>query len=309
MRNADTGAWRSLLEKRGLDPALAKRWSGHARPGVKLIASSAEDMDDTEVGISKFGGRPDLPVDVPWPMRSAYAPARAALEFPGSRAGEERPLAFLAQIDLRDVAKVGCDLPLQDSGLLLFFYDAETQPWGFDPLDAPGTLVLHVRPGTPTQRRADPLARRCPVKRLQCAPGEWLPHWGLIHDKVKDLPGGDWMSFGGELDKLSEEDHALITYQGPAFGGWPCPIQGQMELECETVANGVFAGDGSAYSDPEIVDMRQRRAEDWRLVLQLPSDDALGWEWGDCGNLYLWCREADIAAGRFDRCWTILQCT
>jgi len=52
---------------------------------------------------------------------------------------EERPLAFLAQINLAEIASTGgTDLALPESGLLSFFYDAESQPWGFDPGDSVG---------------------------------------------------------------------------------------------------------------------------------------------------------------------------
>jgi uncharacterized protein YwqG len=45
------------------------------------------------------------------------------------------------------------------------------------------------------------------------------------------------------------------------------------------------------------------------LLLQLDSDRDLGWQWGDMGLLYFWIPDEDLAAGRFDRVWTILQCT
>jgi uncharacterized protein YwqG len=44
------------------------------------------------------------------------------------------------------------------------------------------------------------------------------------------------------------------------------------------------------------------------LLLQIDSDDAIGWTWGDAGRLYFWIRKQDLAARRFDRVWTILQC-
>jgi uncharacterized protein YwqG len=48
-------------------------------------------------------------------------------------------------------------------------------------------------------------------------------------------------------------------------------------------------------------------AADWRLILQLDTDERAGWMWGDGGKIYVWMREQDVRARRFDRCWTILQ--
>jgi uncharacterized protein YwqG len=31
-------------------------------------------------------------------------------------------------------------------------------------------------------------------------------------------------------------------------------------------------------------------------------------DWGDSGRLYVWMREPDIRARKFDTAWTILQC-
>ena len=50
------------------------------------------------------------------------------------------------------------------------------------------------------------------------------------------------------------------------------------------------------------------RADGWQLVLQIDSDTEVGMEWGDVGRLYVCARKEDVAAGRFDRCWTVMQC-
>jgi len=66
-----------------------------------------------------------------------------------------------------------------------------------------------------------------------------------------------------------------------------------MELECQRA---VSPSEGGA------------RASDWRLLLQLDTDEEAGMMWGDTGRLYFWVREQDARAGDFSRTWTILQC-
>ena len=52
-----------------------------------------------------------------------------------------RPLGFLACIDLSEIPTVDW---LPKAGLLLFFYDLDKQPWGFDPADRGSWAVMHV---------------------------------------------------------------------------------------------------------------------------------------------------------------------
>jgi uncharacterized protein YwqG len=48
--------------------------------------------------------------------------------------------------------------------------------------------------------------------------------------------------------------------------------------------------------------------QDWRLLLQLDSDEHMDVMWGAAGMLYFWVREQEAAAGRFENVWVILQC-
>jgi len=61
---------------------------------------------------SYFGGDPYLPREVRWPTQ------------------KEAHLDFLASIDLQEIADTGVISWLPSTGRLLFFYDAEHQPWG-----------------------------------------------------------------------------------------------------------------------------------------------------------------------------------
>ena len=305
MRNANIGAWRRFWDALKLDPRLAATWSSYARPNIRLIPSATLDADSTRPGTSKLGGAPDMPVGAGWPTRPSYRYSRKGRDYLPEAAWKSQPLTFLAQINLADIREAGCDLPLAAAGLLLFFYDVDTQPFGLDPLDAPGAQVLFISADTAIQRQAN---AQCSsrVQPLQFVPEEGLPDWEWIQDEVRDQPGYSHEAFHAELEKLSDQDWGVIWYPGHAFGGWPSTIQGTMELDCEMITNGVCAGNADGDVDPGRVGFR-KSAHDWRLLLQLNSDDDLGWQWGDEGMIYFWCREGDIARQRFDRGWTMLQ--
>ncbi|TCD03493.1 DUF1963 domain-containing protein [Pedobacter psychroterrae] len=89
--------------------------------------------------------------------------------------------------------------------------------------------------------------------------------------------------------------------------GQPDVIQNEMELECELVTNGLYCGDPSGYNDPRAEKLRPN-AKDWRLLLQIDSNEETEMMWGDVGRLYFWIKEEDLAAKRFENSWCILQC-
>jgi uncharacterized protein YwqG len=80
-----------------------------------------------------------------------------------------------------------------------------------------------------------------------------------------------------------------------------------MQLECQLVTHGLYCGDATGYRDPRAETLRPGAA-DWRLLLQIDSDEHAGMMWGDVGRIYYWMREEDLAAAAWDTAWLILQC-
>ncbi|MEY9977277.1 DUF1963 domain-containing protein [Lysinibacillus sp. RC79] len=89
--------------------------------------------------------------------------------------------------------------------------------------------------------------------------------------------------------------------------GYPNTIQGDMYLQCELVTNGLYCGDSTGYEHPLRKEL-EPNVKDWQLLLQLDSEDDLGYMWGDSGRLYFWIREQDCKNKAFDKVWAILQC-
>src|SRR5690348_5450832 len=102
---------------------FARRALALARPALSFAARRA-GRAKLAPGTSKLGGWPDLPAGAKWPS------------------WRRRPLAFLAQLNLEELAAFPSCADLPRAGLLQFFYDARQRAWGFDPEDRGGWRVL-----------------------------------------------------------------------------------------------------------------------------------------------------------------------
>jgi uncharacterized protein YwqG len=247
-----------------------------AQPALHLRAASEAP--------SFLGGLPALPEGVAWPARDGG------------------PLTFVASLDLPSLQAALPAPWLPSSGRLLFFYDAENQPWGFDPKDRGSWSVMHVDEAV--AHNAASLS--APVLTRQAMTFEAIdtyPSWERAEVQALELTDA-------EAELLS--DGSVAVYRRLPMhqvGGFPQPVQGdQMELECQLVSHGLYCGDSSGYLSREATGLRAGFA-DWRLLLQIDTDDGLGVMWGDAGVLYFWSREQDARAGRFDQAWVVLHCS
>lgn len=231
-------------------------------------------------GQSRFGGTPDTPPDFVWPTRDG------------------RPLAFLAQIDLTQVRAP--ELPA--AGWLLFFYDAEEQPWGLEPQDATGSKVIYVEPTRALSLRLPPQGHTSfAACALAIEPTIDLPE----HPENMLAPPEPWDDAQGAYVAVScaiANDAAGPDRVYHHLLGYPQTMQVEMRGQCERVSRGIG-------HDDEPDERVAGGATSWRLLLQLDTDDEPGWMWGGCGKVYVWIRDTDLAARAFDKTWLVLQRT
>lgn len=277
--------WRPLVEVTGLSryaPALSKV----ARPAVQLITRRLP-VGELAIGQSRIGGVPDLPERFRWPS------------FHGKH------LAFIAQINLADVARSIPDGPLPKKGQLWFFYAWSQEEWGFDPKDE-GSSVVHYEADAQLARRAPPADIPDEGRFAPCA---------VTLRAYDDIPDGSdprnptFKSDDAIQDRYGQVRNEVASVKGTSHKllGYAEPIQNPMELECALVTNGVYTGDAKAHEHPRYKEL-DRTKYDWRLLMQVDSDDAADMMWGDAGRLYFWIRDQDLRARRFDKTWMIFQC-
>ncbi|MCB2156443.1 DUF1963 domain-containing protein [bacterium] len=257
-------------------------------PAIGMTAERATSSLD--VGASKVGGDPDVPVGFEWPKNG------------------EREIDFLLQIDLSTCKDFEAGALLPSEGTLAFFYDVEDQPWGMDPTDKNRFACRYFPPGEGMQRRErsdeiEPLDEYT----IHVMPMISLPHvTSTAFDELAER--FDWSESQIEryddvvLDVLLDHParHSLL--------GYPYPEQNaDMELEVQLAFHGIEPFDIQEGDEMKRANKLAEDADDWILLLELGTiDDRM--MWGDVGSLYWWIRKQDLAERRFKNVWVILQC-
>jgi uncharacterized protein YwqG len=218
------------------------------RDQLEPLARPAVKMVFGGSGQSRFAGSALLPADEPWPTGP-----------------KGKPLSLVVQIDLAEAALVGQIDGLPDTGLIQLFYDIDEQPWGIGPEDreywklcfwADKTLLSPK--SMPAYHADSPKGFLSRLFKPRERPVPEIASHSMTFERVLSLPPEEMLPFelddeeSDDFDKLGEACHHQL-------GGFPYSIQYPSEL----------CGDGR------------------RLLLQVDTDDAIGWMWGDAGMIYL----------------------
>jgi uncharacterized protein YwqG len=256
--------------------SLREKYGNLAKPAIHLLPADTSEF-------SQLGGEPLLPEDFVWPQWNG------------------KPQSFLAQIDLAEVHRV---LPsfLPSTGLLYFFYDQEQSIWGFDPKDHGGWTVFYFNGD---RRLLKPRPTPAGMEEHATFNKKHI-HPSLIQTFPQSPDGLDSEQEGDAYHKLCRAPFGEhIAHQ---ILGHPSPVQGDdMELECQLASKGINVGRPEGYKDPRRAKL-EAGAKDWKLLLQLDTDDDTGWMWGDTGTIYFWIREQDAARADFSKVWMVFQC-
>jgi hypothetical protein len=256
--------------------ALPEAMASTARMLVQSVVFAApfRSLDSIPADHSSLSGAPLLDPCELWPTR------------------EGRSLEFLAQINLAQVPPSSRSGPT--SGLLSFFYDAEEQPWGFEEEDMGSGVVLYHPDISSLRSVLKPESGSHPPLRKPLRFNETLsftPSRAFEDDFFELLSSSDdevKAALDGYYERLleggQEDTHRVFS---PPF-----LVQNDMDDELALAAQ--------LYGLPA--------ETKWSMILQLDSDSDLGWCWGDAGCLYFWVPTKDLAEGRFDRSWVVLQC-
>ena len=264
---------------------LGEKWpifEKYLKPEIR-IGLTRVDESQIPIGISKIGGRPDLPSSIPWPAEP-----------------NEVPLSFLAQFNLSELPSNGIEYGFPSSGMLYFFYSSDQSSWGDQKENEQSFKCIFIEKPQDLQRLDFPpllMEGKFHACKLAFQTAFGLPNREYDFVDIHLSPEEHEPFIDASIHSATHFSkllgHANIV-QGPS-----------MEQEC------VLAPRGYAYADlqkPEIKQLVEAEKGDWMLLFQLDSEPAPDMCWGDVGRLYFWIKKQDFENRRFDRVWQILQC-
>jgi uncharacterized protein YwqG len=232
-----------------------------ARPIVTITTKRTKE-NLIPIGGNKFGGHPDLPVDVGWPRCT------------------KGPLGFLGQIALQELQGTQVGRALPRDGLLSFFayqnFHTGYQPGVVEAI-AGDTQVLYT-PGSAS------LQHRKPPDDLNEDGNAILPACRLVFCETWDLPDREDTlprRYAADLRKLQKGGRGERLHD--------------VRAKCHSFGHHLLGYSVHfRTSDPS-------RGPDWSHLLCLDSDDHLGWSWCDGEHLAVFVHEKDLRSGRFAR--------
>ena len=278
-----------------------------------IEVSYNKSKQELKNGRSTFGGKPLLPSGFKWPYYEGEDCTDKVIK---------RPLAFLASIYLPEVVEYDIDNLLPKIGRLSFFYEMETQRWGYDPKDYGCVKVLYFENDEnllPSEFPHDlDLNYQFPEMFLNFSHKPSLPDYDEFCEAVnenrayskqlEEIGDFEWedydelkVEYGCSEDKWSEVTKLF---------GFPDVIQSPMEEECATVTSGLFEVDENIKNLQNTKNQTNEDNNDWILLFQMGmiENDDFELIFGDSGHIYIWIKRDDLAKGNFDKIWLILQC-
>ena len=263
--------------------SVAERMEAESAPCFRLDINKSV----SKPFCSRIGGLPDLPDNNLWPKKDG------------------KSLAFISQINLKELPEGFQDNGLPRNGILYFFYDSEQSVWGFDPKDKGNWAVIYSKipesvpaieypKDLPDHGKFSSVSVRLQPETSIPHPHEIFSDFSLSHDQEFEV--------GCVYNHYAEDAETCHQFLGHAI-----PIQGDMKLGCQLASNGLYCGNETGYNDPRAKEL-ELGASQWRLLLQIGSEDEANMMWGDVGTLYFWIKEDDLRNKRFENVWVILQC-
>lgn len=268
------------------------------------IILQIEDEESYKLGATRFGGKPDTPVDFTWPTYKGKS---------YDDIEKERPLTFLAQFNCEEISKYDADQILPKHGLLSFFYETDTQCWGFNPEDKGCARVYWFEDISKLSQTEFPKEMeddfKFPMIKIKATSTKSYPSWVDYNEMFPDDDDDEFEKIWSELTGNDVEEPVNRSQ----LLGWPDVIQNSMFEECDLVSQGYYLGNSEGWSKiPK--DIRKRAEESakdrWMLLFQLDivENDDFELMFGDCGHIYFYITKEDLSERKFDNTWLILQC-
>lgn len=180
----------------------------------------------------------------------------------------DRPLDFLAVLDFAELSSCLQLAECPGQGRAAFYYAARTpRPWGQSPEERDGWRVF-----------TGELAEAAPPSGVELAPARSLGAVPFLSLPAPQEPAMRRVEalYEGVLPIYEQLYGAWLLHAWPdepvhQIGGWPVLVE-----------------------EPFVPAEPEGASDEWRPVLQLDSDDRLGWHWGEPGRVFFTARSGTL---------------
>ncbi len=252
----------------GEDAEVTEAQAREADRTTARFPSFEAGLASLPLGASRFGGLPDLPPGVAWPSR------------------DEVPMEFIAQLRLADAAGLDPLGRLPATGHLWFFYNSQWLSFDQDEDHGCCAVLYH-------EVADDQLVRQAPP---------WVDYQGEYDSEPRLAPyvhglaalgfrAGDTVP-GGVSPWISGTPLAEFWQDFTAYHNGKIAIEGDVNYQSNRLLGYI---DGQDY-----VEAHLHGTED-QMLLQVDSDDAADFQWGDCDRLYFFVSKDELAARDFSK--------
>ena len=258
-----------------------------------IRCAKTDPTDYTIPGRSRVGGDPDLPPDWEWPMTV-----------------DGQAMTFLAQLNLQDLVQHDSSAFLPKEGMLSFFVG----------VDEPAYDIEHRVLVMTTEQLAAAVHRHSPEETTM---EESFKGFALSARATLEPPNYAYIDYDQiESDVVGyeefEEVYQDIRDEGKQdilqLFGYPTSQHDDEEYEA---ALRLLTGQDYDYNKDSALnqitkklggdkDKAKQEIEDIVMLLEIDTDDDVGFCWWDAGVLHYFIRKEDLLAGRFDRTYCSL---
>lgn len=243
------------------------RFEALMQDSIRYHLTQIQDYADVAIGSSRMGGFPDFPPTLIWPADN-----------------NGTPLAFIAQLNLKEIHPFDQDQLLPDKGVLYFFFDGDQGMGGYAANEKHLFRIIYFDGNDDALEPVKDYPENFPE------PGQFWP-CSFTYTREMFLPD----RWSKEYAFMTPEEKELFfskVYPGAYINktlGIPDILQGNdMPYLCQKVY-------------PESAE------EDWVLLLQVDSNEQACMNWSDAGRIYYWIRKQDLEKRNFDNCWCVMQ--
>ncbi|OBZ14961.1 hypothetical protein A8L34_13855 [Bacillus sp. FJAT-27264] len=263
----------------------------NTRQTISCTKAVAEDY--TTPGVSRIGGDPDLLPHIEWPLTT-----------------DGVPMTFLTQLNLKECARYDESSLLPGEGMLYFFVGLDEPAYNIE------HRVLFVREDqlAGAERRVAPettvLEEEFNGYQLEIKASLEAPNYAYVDSDQVENETVDYEEYEDFSYALSDRHSSEVV----RMFGYPIGQHDDAEYEAALM---LLTGEEYNYSKKDALAQitdhfdgdeaaAMQEIQDTLMLLELESDNDVGFCWWDAGLLHFFIRKEDLLAGNFERTYCSL---